>query len=145
MPASKRTILPFGTWPSPISAALAARASRRTGLLQAAGDAVYWSESRPEEQGRQVIVRAGPDGVREDILPAPYSARSRVHEYGGGEFLAANEIVYFVNNADQQVYALVPGQQPQRVTEAPGTRFADLAHDPARNRLIAVAETHATR
>jgi dipeptidyl aminopeptidase/acylaminoacyl peptidase len=142
MPAKKRT-LPFGTWPSPVSAALAARASLRLGLLQASGDALYWSESRPEEQGRQVIVRAGADGVREDVLPAPYSARSRVHEYGGGEFLVAGDTVYFVNDKDQQVYTLAPGQQPERLTDAPGTRFADFAHDPVRARLVAVAETHA--
>jgi dipeptidyl aminopeptidase/acylaminoacyl peptidase len=142
MPARKRT-LPYGTWPSPLSAALAARASRRIGVLQAAGDAVYWSESRPEEQGRQAIVRVGADGRREEILRAPYSARSRVHEYGGGEFLVAGETVYFVNDKDQQVYALMPGRQPQRLTDAPLTRFADLAHDALRSRLVAVAETHA--
>ena len=141
MPARKRT-LPYGTWPSPVSAALAARGSRRTGQLQAAGDAIYWSESRPEERGRQAIVRVGPDGLREDILPAPWSARSRVHEYGGGEFLVVGGTVYFVNDKDQQVYALEPGSQPQRLTDAPGTRFADFAHDPAHERLVAVAETH---
>src|SRR5262245_48460221 len=108
MPARKQ-ILPFGTWPSPVSAALAARGSRRTGLLQAAGDAVYWSEARPEEQGRQVIIRAGPDGRCEAILPPPFSARSRVHEYGGGEFLAVGDTVCFVNDQDQQVYVLAPG------------------------------------
>ena len=144
MPAKKRT-LPYGTWLSPISAALAARGSRRTGMLQAAGDAIYWSESRPEEQGRQVIVRAGSDGRREDLLPAPYSARSRVHEYGGGEFLVAGDMVYFINDKDQQVYALTPEKPPQRLTHAADTRFADLAHDPARNRLVGVAETHAPR
>ena len=142
MPATKRT-LPYGTWPSPVSAPLAARGSRRTGLLQAAGDALYWSESRPEEQGRQAIVRARPDGRREDILPAPYSARSRVHEYGGGEFLVAGDTVHFVNDKDQQVYTFEPGRQPERLTDAPATRFADLTHDAARDRLVAVAETHA--
>ncbi len=106
MPAKRP--LPFGLWPSPISADLAARGSRRFGTLQADADAVYWSEGRPEEQGRQVIVRAGPDGRPADILPKPFSARSRVHEYGGGEFLVAGATVFFVNDKDQQVYALTP-------------------------------------
>jgi dipeptidyl aminopeptidase/acylaminoacyl peptidase len=144
MPPRKLT-LAFGTWPSPVSAAVAARASRRTGMLQASSGAIYWSESRPEEQGRQVIVRVRSDGSREDILPPPYSARSRVHEYGGGEFLVAGDTVYFVNDKDQQIYVLAPGKQPRRLTDAPGTRLADFAHDPARNRLLAVAETHALR
>src|SRR5262249_2143497 len=140
--STKKQHLPFGTWPSAISAAQAARGSRRMGMMQASGDAIYWSESRPEEHGRQVIVRAHPGGVREDILPAPYSARSRVHEYGGGELRAAGDTVYFINNEDQQVYALAPGRRPQRITDAADTRFADLCLDAARQRLIGVAETH---
>src|SRR5262245_22767140 len=140
MPAKRQT-LPYGTWPSPVTPAMAAQASR-IGLVQAAGDAVYWSEWRPEEQGRQAIVRVGRDGRREDVLPKPYSARSRVHEYGGGEFLVVGETVYFVNAKDQQVHALVPGRRPRRITDAPDTRFADFVHDAARERLIAVAEVH---
>jgi len=140
MPAKRQT-LPYGTWPSPITPAMAAQGSR-IGLVQAAGDALYWSEWRPEEQGRQAIVRVGRDGRREDVLPKPYSARSRVHEYGGGEFLVAGATVYFVNAKDQQLHALVPGRRPRRITDAPDTRFADFVHDAGRDRLIAVAEVH---
>ena len=143
MPAKRRT-LPYGTWPSPITPAMAAQGSR-IGLVQAAGDAVYWSEWRPEEQGRQAIVRVGRDGRRQDVLPKPYSARSRVHEYGGGEFLVAGDTVYFVNAKDQQVHALAPGRRPRRITDAPDTRFADFIHDAERDRLIAVAEVHPPR
>ena len=42
-----------------------------------------------------------------------------MHEYGGGEFLLVGDTIYFVNDKDQDVYALVPGQPPQRITEAP--------------------------
>jgi dipeptidyl aminopeptidase/acylaminoacyl peptidase len=140
---AKRRSLPYGMWPSPISPAMSARGSSRIGMVQAAGDAIYWSETRPEEQGRQAIVRVGRDGRRDDVLPKPYSARSRVHEYGGGEFLVAGDTVYFVNDRDQQVHALAPGRRPRRITDAAGTRFADLAHDARRDRLIAVAEAHA--
>lgn len=140
-----RKALPFGLWPSPVSAELAARGSRRFGMLQAASGFIYWTESRPEEQGRQAIVRAGSDGRAADILPKAFSARSRVHEYGGGEFLVADETIYFVNDKDQQVWELMRPGIPKRLTNAPHTRFADFAHDPERERLIAVAELHPAR
>ena len=98
MPAKRTTA--YGLWPSPITPELVARSSRRFGMVQGAGDYVYWSETRPEEQGRQVIVRVGPDRRSEDILPPPYSARSRVHEYGGGEYLVAGDTLFFVNDKD---------------------------------------------
>jgi dipeptidyl aminopeptidase/acylaminoacyl peptidase len=142
MPAKKP--LPYGTWPSPISAATAAKASRRFGTVQAAGGAVYWSESRPEEGGRQALLEVDATGAVEDLLPPPFSARSRVHEYGGGEFLAVGPTVYFVNDKDQDIYQLESGRPPQRITHVPSTRFADFADDPSRRRLIAVAEMHET-
>jgi dipeptidyl aminopeptidase/acylaminoacyl peptidase len=138
--AGKKT-LRFGTWPSPLTPAAVAKGSRRFGTLQAEGDAVYWSESRPEQGGRQAIMRAK-DGEVEEVLPPPFSARSRVHEYGGGEFLVAGDTIYFVNDKDQQVYRLQAGAQPRRITDAPGTRFADFALDAPRQRLMAVAEIH---
>ncbi len=142
MPAKKT--LPFGTWPSPVTPEIVAKGSRRYGMVQVAGDAIYWTESRPEQGGRQVILKSakGRSGQAEELLPSPFSARSRVHEYGGGEFLVAGETIYFVNDKDQQVYRLEPGGPPRRITDAPGTRFADYALDASRQRLIAVAEIH---
>ena len=121
-----KKIGPFGIWPSPITPQHAAKGSKRFGSVQAAGGAVYWSESRPEQGGRQVILRATRGGQAEELLPAPFSARSRVHEYGGGEFMVAGSTIYFVNDKDQQVYRLEPSGLPQRITDAPGTRFADF-------------------
>lgn len=141
MPAKRKTAS-FGTWSSPVSAALVARASRRIGGVQAVGGDIYWSESRPEEQGRQVIVRAGADGRAEDVLALPYSARSRVHEYGGGEFLATGDAIFFVNDRDQQIYRLGEDGSVARITDEKRMRFADPAFDRERRRLIAVAERH---
>ncbi len=86
------------------------------------------------------------EGGVAELLPVPYSARSRVHEYGGGEFLVAGGALYFVNDADQDVYAadLSGGAEPslRRITDIANTRFADFAWDGRRNRLIGVGETH---
>ena len=141
MNANRKT-KPFGTWPSPVTAEIVAGKSLRTGLVQGHGDAVFWSEGRPSEQGRVTIMKRGPDGNTEELLPPPYSARSRVHEYGGGEFLAAEAGLFFVNAADQDVYCRDDDGQFTRVTDAPGWRFADFSHDEERQRLIAVGELH---
>ena len=141
----KHDVVAFGHWPSPISASLVAGSALRFGRVQVEGRAIYWSEGRPAEQGRTPVMRwTAEDGVAE-LLAAPYSARSRVHEYGGGELLVAGGVLYFVNDADQDVYAAdllgVPNPSVRRLTELAATRFADLAWDKSRNRLIAVGET----
>jgi dipeptidyl aminopeptidase/acylaminoacyl peptidase len=137
----------FGLWPSPIKPRDLTRGARRFGHIQGDGPFVYWTEGRPEEKGRQVIVRMRPgiDRTPQDVLPAPFSARSKVHEYGGAEFMVRDDTVYFINADDQDVWSVVPGTRPERITNAPGNRFADLALDPPNNRLIAVAERHDAR
>jgi len=134
-----------GRWSSPISADAVAAGALRFGRVEARDGAVYWSESRPAEKGRSPVLRWTAGGVTE-LLPAPWSARSRVHEYGGGEFLVADGTLYFVNDADQDVYAAsLAGEgvaPPCRLTAIAETRFADLTLDAARARLIAVGETH---
>lgn len=145
--ATGKAIAPFGLWSSPIAPADLARSSRRLGLMQGDGAWIYWTEGRPEERGRQALMRAEPGrgraaAVMEELLPAPWSARSRVHEYGGGEFLVAEGRIWFVNDADQDIYALSPGGKPERITSEPELRFADMALDAIRDRLVAVAERH---
>src|SRR5262245_49686709 len=136
---------PFGHWPSPITPAMAAAGSRRFGGLKAEADAVYWSESRPEEGGRQTILQGRADGSVRELLAAPFSARSRVHEYGGGEFCVAGGTIYFTNDSDQQIYAVRPGEAPSQLTNAPNLRFADYSLDQRRRRLIGVGERHGAR
>lgn len=106
---------------------------------------LYWSELRSADQGRTVVVERAADGTTRDLLPAPWSARTRVHEYGGRSFLIAEQQLWFVNHADQQVYAcdLHAGQAaPRQVTSTPELRFAELTYDAAQQRIIAIAERH---
>jgi dipeptidyl aminopeptidase/acylaminoacyl peptidase len=81
----------------------------------------------------------------EDVTPWPFNARTRVHEYGGGDFAVHDDTVYFSNFADQRIYRCPPGGEPEPLTPETGRRFADMVVDPTRNRLIAVREDHAER
>ncbi len=133
----------YGTWTSPITAATVAAASRRVTEPSFEGQFLYWVESRPQDNGRCVVVRQDTDGVVEDVLPSPWSARSKVHEYGGGVYAVWKSCLYFVNAPDQQIYAMdLESRQPRPLTTAPLCRFADLTMDSHRNRLLAVCEDH---
>jgi dipeptidyl aminopeptidase/acylaminoacyl peptidase len=106
--------------------------------LRSDAGALYWTETRPAEAGRQVIVRWDPGADPVDILPAPFSARTTVHEYGGGAFCVAAGTVYFSNFDDQRLYRL-DAAGPVPITE-PGARYADA--DVQGDRLICVRERH---
>jgi dipeptidyl aminopeptidase/acylaminoacyl peptidase len=130
---------PYGTWKSPVTAGLIAGTTISLGSLGVANGTFYWLEGRPAEGGRTVIVRH--DGEKaEDVTPAGFNVRSRVHEYGGGAALVADGAVYFVNFDAQRIYCHRPGDAPRAVTPENGGRFADMQLDQRRNRLICVRE-----
>jgi dipeptidyl aminopeptidase/acylaminoacyl peptidase len=107
------------------------------------GNDLYWSELRPTESGRQVIVRHG-NGANVDVTPAGFNARTRVHEYGGGEFAVSGGTVWFANFDDQRIYIQERDASPVAITPAVDIRHADLLVDPARARIFAVREDHTT-
>jgi dipeptidyl aminopeptidase/acylaminoacyl peptidase len=134
--------LPYGSWPSPISAASVVEGSRGLGSLSVDGDYLYWVESRPEEGGRNTIMRRAAGGKPEEILPLPWNARTRVQEYGGRNVLVADGTIWFSNFEDQRVYRMVPGDEPQAVTPAVELRYAGCLLDRGRGRLLCVREDH---
>ena len=135
-------IAPFGSWKSPITTALIVSGSVGLGQIALNGAQTYWVEMRPSEGGRMVVVRRDSDGSRVDVNPAPYSARSRVHEYGGGAFLVGDGVVYFSNFADQRLYRIGPGEEPRAITPEAPLRYADGVLDTERGRIICVREDH---
>ncbi|MBO22235.1 MAG: peptidase [Rhodospirillaceae bacterium] len=102
---------------------------------------IYWLEGRPSEGGRVVLVRQTVEGP-EEVLPAGYSARSLVHEYGGGAAIVSAGTVFFVNFDDQRIYKIERGCLPFAVTPDSGDRHADICHDLVRDRLVCVRERH---
>jgi dipeptidyl aminopeptidase/acylaminoacyl peptidase len=133
-------IAPYGAWKSPISAQEAFAKFVGLGGIQTDGADLYWCEYRPD--GRTVIVRRSADGAVTDITPAGYNVRTRVHEYGGGDYLVTGGVVYFSNFSDQRIYRQELGSVPVPLTRLDGMRYADMIIDLAHSRIIAVREDH---
>ena len=138
----KTEIAPYGSWRSPISAALVATAGVSLNDIAIDGDDIYWLEGRPAEQGRVVVVRRAADGTIADVTPPGFNARTRVHEYGGAPYVVDRGTVYFSNFADQRLYRQAPGAAPQPITPEAPLRYADAVVDHGHNRLICVREDH---
>jgi dipeptidyl aminopeptidase/acylaminoacyl peptidase len=156
--------LPCGTWPSPITAADVAGQYRQVSFPVAIDGEVWWQETLPGELGRTTVVHLGAAGKPRQVLSAPWSARTRVHEYGGRSYLPVPMArpdggqawaVVFANFADQRLYvadesgADGAGASPRPLTpapqEEPGTpafRFADFALSPDGGEIWCVQERH---
>jgi dipeptidyl aminopeptidase/acylaminoacyl peptidase len=155
--------LPCGTWPSPITAADVAGQYREVSFPVAIDGEVWWQETLPGELGRTTVVHLGTEGKPRQVLSAPWSARTRVHEYGGRSYLPVpvprpggrSWAVVFANFADQRLWLAEepvpggPGSSPRPLTPAPpgepggpAFRFADLTLSPNGGQVWCVRERH---
>lgn len=132
----------YGSWRSPIDTGALTSAARAFGALGATTEALWWCEARPDEGGRTALFERRGNGPAQCVLPAPWNARSRVHEYGGAAVVALPDGYAFVQFSDQQIYRVATGGAPQQLTTERGVRFAEPQFDARRNRLIAIAERH---
>ncbi|HBG73907.1 MAG: peptidase [Chloroflexi bacterium GWB2_49_20] len=139
---SQITITPYGSWSSPITTDMVISNSIQIKEIICDGEEIYWLEVRPNQSGRQVIVRYTPDGSITDITPPDFNVRSRVHEYGGGAYQVFNGVIYFCNFANQRLYRQLPGKKPRALTPAENNRYADFTLDHLHQRLICIQEEH---
>ena len=70
--------------------------------------------------------------------PETVNVRTRVHEYGGGDFAVAGGRTFYVDFTDQRIYALEAGHSAP--LSPPGARYADFAATPDQGWLLAVEE-----
>ena len=137
---------PYGSWASPITAELVAAGGVRLSELRSSGADLFWVEARPTEGGRCVVVRRRASGEIADVTPPAYSARTLVHEYGGGAYTARGELTFFANFEDQRIYRQEGGAPPSAITPEPerprSRRYADFELSPDSARLYCVRETH---
>ena len=135
-------VAPFGSWESPLDAATVSGASLALADVLTDHDDVYWIEGRPEEGGRQVVVRWR-DGSLTDVTPGDVNARTRVHEYGGASFTVANGAVWFSGFEDQRLWRIErEGEPPVAVTPEGPWRYADGRVTPDGGWVVCVREAH---
>jgi dipeptidyl aminopeptidase/acylaminoacyl peptidase len=137
--------VPFGGWRSPLTAASVAAGEVPLGQPQIIGQDIYWLEGRPREGGRTVIVRHGMSGERIELTPSTFDVRTRVHEYGGGDYVVHGSAVFFSNFDDQRLYRQDAGGEPCPITPEPDSpaaaRYADARVTSDGELLICVRES----
>ncbi|PYY36428.1 prolyl oligopeptidase family serine peptidase [Curtobacterium sp. MCBD17_030] len=143
------TTTPYGSWISPITATDLAATGHPVWGATWVGDDVWWLELRVDDGGRFAVRRRGADGQPVDVLPHPWDARTRVHEYGGGAWAVTEQrTLVFAELTDQRLWALPEGAtEPSPLTPAPASseggvafRFGELSV--RGTEVIAIRETH---
>ncbi len=129
-------VLSYGSWPSALGADRIASASRGLAQTRIREGAVYWLEARPDEGGRQVVVRRRA-GRTEDVSPAGVDVRTGVHEYGGGEFGFAGDAVVYAAGRGEGVFCTGTGALRGAIA---GARYADFVASPDGRFILAVEE-----
>ena len=97
---------------------------------------MFWLEGRPEEGGRQVVVRSE-GGVTRDVSAKDLDVRSGVHEYGGGEYGFVGDRLVHVAGRGEGIVCEGSGRVPGTVPEG---RYADFVGSPDERWIVAVEE-----
>ncbi|MEL4426131.1 S9 family peptidase [Shewanella indica] len=131
----------YGSWVSPLGAAEVYGSASAIGELQSVGDAIYFSESSPAEGGKVGIKRLEKDGSITSVVAPAFGIGSRVHEYGGGDFLGIGQSLFVTKGQDQLFYRIAPNQEALALTPN-GTRHGECISYPKGSRIICVREDH---
>lgn len=136
--------IPFGAWPSPITAEMLTGGQIHISEPRFSGTDLFWLESRPRERGRTAIVRRDAAGRVADFTDDQSNARTRVHEMGGGAYVPDPSGLYWVEEGDQRIRVRRGGGEPVRLgVEVGDVRYADMAVAAGGRSIVAVRESHA--
>jgi dipeptidyl aminopeptidase/acylaminoacyl peptidase len=142
------TSAPYGSWASPITTALvASEGGVSFAYVDISEEGVYWTESRPEEEGRSALVFRPHGGEPVDVVPFEFNVRTRVHEYGGGAWFRHGRVVFCSSFDDSRLYRIdEPGAEPHPITpESPephALRYADGRVFADGKLIVCVREQH---
>ena len=135
-------VAPYGSWESPFAIERLTDGVVFLGEARRIDGVCWWLEGRPDEGGRQVLVRRDVDGSMVRLTPEGFNARCRVHEYGGAATLVSGDLVVVSDFSTGRLHRVSAPEALVPLTPERQWRFADLDHDAARGLLYAVREDH---
>jgi dipeptidyl aminopeptidase/acylaminoacyl peptidase len=127
--------VPFGEWRAPITAADVASSQATGSFPTVLGADTWWQLGLPAEGGRTTVMHDS-GSQQTMLLPSPWNARTRVHEYGGLSYLpipraagpgknpgkaASGYLLLFANFADQRLYLAAAGVADGKESPSPLT------------------------
>jgi dipeptidyl aminopeptidase/acylaminoacyl peptidase len=139
---------PYGSWVSPITPDLvSSEGGVQFGYVDVSEDGVYWTESRPNEEGRTALVYRAHDGEPVDVVPPGFNVRTRVHEYGGGAWFRDGDVLFCSSFDDSRLYRIdSAGAEPRPITPEPreshALRYADGRVFADGRLIVCVREEH---
>jgi dipeptidyl aminopeptidase/acylaminoacyl peptidase len=133
-----------GSWDSPIGSADLVRGALRLSAPRLEDGHLFWLEGRPSEGGRQVVMTgmlsdAGGLAHLREASPAGFNVRTRVHEYGGGEYAVWRDRLFFVDDSEGRIHAGRIAGASAPITPT-GSCYADLVPSPDGRWLLAIEE-----
>ena len=137
-------VAPYGAWGSPFPISLLTSGVVALSEIRARGGVRWWLEGRPDERGRQVLVRRDANGTVSRLSPEGFNVRSRVHEYGGAAYLVEDGLVIVSDFSTGRLNRVVGPGELEPLTPERAWRYADMILDRSHDRLIAIREDHET-
>ena len=139
--SATKSVRPYGSWPTSLTSDRILSGALRLGRPQLDRGWLYWVEGRPNEGGRQVIMRVRPGEPPIEVSSAEENVRTLVHEYGGGEFrVHAGRVVYADMTSQRVVIRDLVEPAPLCVLATGDVRYADFAWSPDGRWIAAVEE-----
>jgi dipeptidyl aminopeptidase/acylaminoacyl peptidase len=142
---NKKQMTPCGSWASPICAADVAKSAHGLSQVKVDDHCLYWLEQFPDQKGRSAIMCQDVRGNIRELTPSVFNVRTRVHEYGGGDYTVHFGELYFSNDQDQRLYrqdkngkviVLTPDEKLMAY------RYADGVVTPDGHYFIGIRERH---
>ena len=129
----------YGFWESEFSIKDLTKNARTLQEIGVRGNQVFWTEARPEENGRNALVSSFPSGSLQEEASSR-NVKTRVHGYGGGAFKVFADRVVFFDDITKGLYSKNNKGKVECLIKDSSKCFADFTLSPDGTAVVCVCE-----